>query len=116
MDNMTDTFGRLKHHQPPRPLSDDFEDRVFARIKRKKKQRKVATVAVMSVTLFAFLFIAQAVFFNRRPETPLLTAREEASIEKEEVPVMEDVIFASSDNRTDYAVEQVNYNEENITI
>lgn len=116
MDNITDTFERFRHHHPDRPLSDDFEDRVFSKIKRKKKQRKVAATAVMSLTLFAFLFIAQAVFFNRGPETPLLTARHEASIEKEEVPVMEDVIFASFDNRNDYTVEQVNYNEEKITI
>lgn len=112
MDNITDTFDRFRHTPPARPLSDDFEGRVFSKIKRKKKQRKVAAATAMSVTLFAFLFIAQAFFFNQGPETPILTA----SMEKEEVPVMEDVIFASFDSRTDYAVEQVGYNEENTTI
>lgn len=112
MDNITNTFDRLRHHPPTRPLSDDFEDRVFSKIKRKKKQRKAAAAAAMSVTLFAFLFIAQGIFFDDRPDTPLLTA----SMEKEEVPVMEDVIFASYDDRTDYAVEQVGYYEDNTTI
>ncbi len=112
MDNMTNTFDRYRNHPPTRALNDDFEDRVFSKIKKKKKQRKAAAAAAMSITLFAFLFIAQGLLFNDRTETPFLTA----SMEKEEVPVMEDVIFASFDNRTDYAVEQVDYDEENTTI
>jgi hypothetical protein len=44
-------------------------------------------------------------------------ARPEAVVEtKEEIPVMEDVIFASSDRQTNYAIEQVAYYEDEDTI
>lgn len=117
-DNETNetTFGGFKHHTPSHPLGDNFETRVFAKIKRKKKQRKIAAAAVMSISLFAFLFIAQALFLTDRSDTPPMTAQLEIGTEKEEVPVMEDVIFASFDKKTDYAVQQVGYYEDDNTI
>jgi hypothetical protein len=109
-------FGGFKYHSPSHPLGDNFETRVFAKIKRKKKQRKITAAAVMSIALFAFLFIAQALFLTNRSDRPQMTAQLEKEIEKEEVPVMEDVIFASFDKKADYAVQQVGYYEDDNTI
>ena len=90
-------FGGFKYHSPSHPLGDNFETRVFAKIKRKKKQRKITAAAVMSIALFAVLFIAQALFLTNRSD-------------------MEDVIFASFDKKADYAVQQVGYYEDDNTI
>jgi hypothetical protein len=109
-------LGGFKYRSPSHPLGDNFETRVFAKIKRKKKQRKIAAAAVMSISLFAFLFIARFLFIPDRSDNPPMTAQLERQIEKEEVPVMEDVIFASFDKKADYAVQQVGYYEDDNTI
>ncbi|MCP5102581.1 MAG: hypothetical protein GY950_04340 [bacterium] len=120
MDNMDNTLNRFRAHSPAHSLSENFDDRVFAKIKKKKTQRKVAASAALSFAVFGFLFIAQAVFFDKdagQTELPAHPGRMAAHMEaKEEIHVMEDVIFASSDKQTDYAVEQVAYYEDNITI
>lgn len=115
MDNLENGFNRFRQNTPGAALSEDFEDRVFAKIKRKKKQRKAAASAAISIAVFAFIFVGQAVLTNREPGRDILTARSE-TIAKEEIPVMEDVVFASSDSQNDYAVEQVSYNNGNYTI
>jgi hypothetical protein len=114
MDNFDNTFDRFRQHSPAHPLSEDFEDRVFVKIKKKKRQRKAAASAALTIAVFAFIFIAQAVFLPKDPERKPLIAQ--PLREKEEVPVMEDVIFASSDSQTNYAIEQVAYYEDDNTI
>lgn len=122
MDNFDNTLDRFRQHSPAHPLSEDFEDRVFAKIKKKKRQRKAAASAALTIAVFAFLFIAQAIFLPKEPERKPLTAQSQRiesfmdRKEKEEVPVMEDVIFASSDSQTNYAIEQVAYYEDDNTI
>ncbi|MCP4148694.1 MAG: hypothetical protein GY757_13185, partial [bacterium] len=109
---INDKFHRIKQHTPDYELSEDFDARVFAKIKKKKTQRKVVTSTVLGVLLFGFLFIAQSLFYEREPADDMMAARSDRAIEqKEEVPVMEDVIFASSDAQTNYAIDQVGYNE-----
>lgn len=103
-------FHRFKQHSLLSSVSEDFENKVFAKIKKKKTQRKVVASVTLGILIFAFLFIAQLVLFHKETE-PTFMARPE-STDKEEVPVMEDVIFASSDSRTNYALEQVAYYEE----
>lgn len=128
MNNINNTFNLhgLKEHSPGHPglsLGGDFEARVFAKIKRKKKQRKVAASAALSIAVFAFIYIGQAVLSHREPGPELMVGRNarNAKIEtmlkaKEEVPVMENVVFASYDGQTDYAVEQVAHNQHENTI
>lgn len=122
MDNFDHTFDRFRQHSPAHPLSEDFEDRVFTKIKKKKRQRKAAASAALTITVFAFIFIAQAIFFHKEPERKPLIAQPQRiesfmeREEKEEVPVMEDVIFASSDSQTNYAIEQVAYYEDDNSI
>jgi hypothetical protein len=103
-------FHRIKQHSQLSSVSEDFENKVFAKIKKKKTQRKVVASVTLGVLFFVFLFIGQAVLFHKETEPPFM-ARPEPT-HKEEVPVMEDVIFASSDSRTNYAIEQVAYYEE----
>lgn len=101
---------RFKQHSQISNVSTDFENKVFSKIKKKKTQRKVVASVTLGVLIFTFLFIAQVVLFHKETE-PMIMAQP-GSTDKEEVPVMEDVIFASSDSRTNYAIEQVAYYEE----
>jgi hypothetical protein len=114
MDNNNNKFEqafyRFKQHSQLSSVSEDFESKVFAKIKKKKTQRRVAASVTLGILIFAFLFIGQVVLFHKEAE-PTIMARP-GSTDKEEVPVMEDVIFASSDSKTNYAIEQVAYYEE----
>ena len=110
-----------QYRQQPQPLTvgDDFESRVFAKIKKKKTQRKVAASAALGIALFAFLFIAQTVLIHKEPEPVLAVQPRIVQPEmeaKEEVPLVEDVIYASSDSRSNYAIEQVAYSGDQDTI
>jgi len=112
-----------KYKQQPQLLAvgDDFENIVFAKIKKRKTQRKVATSVTLGFVLLAFIFIAQITFFNNNNEEsePVLASQTDMTVPdnaiKEEVPVMEDVIYASSDSRASYAIEQVAYYEDQKT-
>ena len=103
-------FHRFKQHSKLSSVSEDFEKRVFSKIKKKKTQRKVVTSVTLGILVFAFLFVAQVVLFHKETESTIMARP--GSTDKEEVPVMEDVIFATSDSRTNYAIEQVTYYEE----
>jgi hypothetical protein len=109
MDNNNEfdqAFHRFKQH-PRLSVSKDFEVSVFSKIKKKRNQRKIVTSVSLVIFLFVGLLIAQMILSQKDTETTLI-ARPESAI-KEEVPVMDDVIFASSDSRTNYAIEQVSY-------
>ena len=115
MDNINNTFRRFRQNSPGYTLSEDFEDQVFVKIKKKKTQRKIAASAALSIALFSFIFIAQLILSHKEPGEKTLITRAEVGIEtKEEIPVLEDVIFASSDRQTNYAIERVaDYEEKN---
>ena len=115
-DNMQETLNRLKQNRPAVEVGGDFENQVFAKIKHKKKQRKVTVSATIGIVVVGFVFLAQSLFLPK--PTPLTDSNNIAmnslntstgfdSTEKEEIPVLEDVVFASSDAGSDYVVEQV---------
>ncbi|MCP4219233.1 MAG: hypothetical protein GY765_31655 [bacterium] len=113
MDNIENTLNCIKEKRGTQLLSDDFENRVFSKIQRKKVQRKMATSAALLVAVFCFIYIAGGLIFDGKQVKPMMASGNEIALEKEEVPVMEDVIFASSDAQTNYAIQQVaHYNEE----
>jgi len=118
MDNerLYDSIARYKQHVPESSVGNDFEHRVFAKIKRKKTQRKVTASVGLALLMGGFLFIAQITFLNKSVDTrrPLLAGP--AAVEKEEIPIVEDVVFASSDSRSSYIIEQVNYTADDGTI
>ncbi len=113
----------LKRHAPGHTLNADFETRVFAKIKKKKTQRKVAASVALSIAVLGFIFLGQAVFFRQDHREKILIGQNERNVQtettiraKEEVPVMENVVLASYDRQTDYAIEHVAYNEHENTI
>jgi len=67
MDNLEYTITRYKENYQEGILPDDFEGRVFGKIKKKKRQRKIATSAAVMVVFAAFLFIVQGVIFKSDP-------------------------------------------------
>jgi len=113
MDNFEDKFNKLRQNSPFLTVSDDFETQVFAKIKKKKRQRKIAASVSMFIVFFVCLFIAQAVWLPKGGQKPPVQAE---MTTKEEVPVIDDVVFASSDSRTHYAIEQVAYSKDDDTI
>ncbi|MDY0296149.1 MAG: hypothetical protein RB296_02425 [Acidobacteriota bacterium] len=95
------------------PLPVGFEDRVFKRIEACRRRRRVtaATAAVSAVLGFVF---ALALSLPRPSTQPVMQARHEIAPEnaREVIPVVEDVIFATHDGRTHYAIEQVSFEDE----
>jgi hypothetical protein len=118
MDNIQSTFNHLKRRLPSMEVGGDFENVVFAKIKKKKRQRKITASVTAVVVLVGFLFIGQAVIFNNpsRSKQPLLAGKMVPAQQKEEIPVIEDVVFASSDSGSDYVIEQVGYNPDDGTL
>jgi hypothetical protein len=82
----------------------DFESRVFAKIKKKKMQRKVG----VGVAAVAGVVMLLSLFQWIRPLPQRLPLAGAGNI-KEEVPVSEDMLFSASDSRTRYSLEPVAY-------
>lgn len=82
----------------------DFEARVFAKIRKRKQQRKVgfAALAVAAVVMLLSLFQ----LFRPFPGRAQLPG---GAAVKQEIPVSEDLFFSASDNRTRYSLEPVAY-------
>lgn len=79
---------------------DDFEARVFAKIHKKKVQRKIgAGVAAMAA---AGLLLVLGQPFRSAPRREPLTVQK-----KTEVPVSENLFFSTSDSRTRYSLQPV---------
>ena len=78
----------------------DFEERVFAKIRRKKQQRKVG----VGIAAAAAVVLVLAIFHPFRPAAqrgPLTAAG------KMEIPVSENLFFSTSDSRTRYSLQPV---------
>jgi hypothetical protein len=88
----------------PGEPGSDFEARVFAKIRKKKQQRKVgfAVLAVAGIVMLLSLFQWFRPF-SGQAQLPGGAAA------KEEIPVSEDFFFSASDNRTRYSLEPVAY-------
>jgi len=116
MDNIDETFIRFKNKPQTHHLSENFENIVFAKIKKKKKERRIIKSTLAGIVIFIFLFLAKNIILHEEIQGNKLARSNPNKITKEEVPVIEDVIFASSDRQTNYALEQVAYYEDNNTI
>lgn len=82
----------------------EFEDRVFAKIKTKKRQRKAGFAALTLAGVVMLLSLFQ--WFRPAPERAPLAG---GVAVKEEIPVSEDLLFAASDELTRYSLEPVAY-------
>lgn len=118
MDNIQDTINHLKRRIPAMEVDENFENAVFSKIKRKKRQRKITASVAAGVMLAAVLFVGQAVIFNEtgNGNRSMLAGSQTNRLQKEEVPVVEDVVFASSDSGSDYVIEQVGYTSDDGTL
>lgn len=110
MDNEKNNFPSLDgdHLLGNLSLGDDFEERVFAGIKKKKAFRRNVTAAVLGFFLAGFLFTAHQLFLKNNSRQTYL-ATHESSSKLEEIPLVEEVTYAASDSHTDYIIEQVGY-------
>lgn len=83
----------------------DFEEQVFAKIKKKKKRKKIGyglTAAVAIMLLFSLLQI-----FRPTMRPAFQSGTPAPTLDKEEIPLQEDLFFSTSDNRTRYTLEPV---------
>ena len=94
-------------------LGDNFEEMVFQKIRRKKKQRAIAVSSLGAFLLAGFLFLAGTLFLPQ-PRDPLFTRGE--PVVREEVPLTDYVTFAASDDSNNYVIEQVGNFEQTGTI
>ena len=105
----------LKNYSRNTEVRSDFEESVFSKIKRKKAVRRTTFSAFAGLVILAGLLSLLVVVPGSEPdsrqagfqyETP------ERMAVKEEVPVIEDVFFASYDTDTRYAIEQVSLSDD----
>jgi hypothetical protein len=82
----------------------DFEARVFAKIRKKKMERKIG----MGVAAVAGIVMLLSFFQLFRP-LPRRLPLAGAGIIKEEIPVSEELFFSASDSRIRYSLEPVAY-------
>ncbi len=83
----------------------DFEDRVFCKIRRKKRLRKVRYgLSAVAGTLLLFSLLQ---VFRPAGRPALQTETQPPVIEKEEIPLHENLFFSTADPRTSYSLESV---------
>ncbi len=82
----------------------DFEERVFKKIKKKKRQRKIG-FTVMAVA-GAVLLLSFLPLFRSASQPALISG---VQTPKQEIPLSEDLLFSASDNDTRYSLEPVSY-------
>ena len=106
---MPDMREFLDRHFTADDLSADFEREVFQKIEKEKKVKKVTytllTIATTGIAVLAFQLLSG----RAHPSRPLLV--ESVSSFKEEIPLKENLYFASSDRQTQYSIEQIYYRQ-----
>lgn len=88
-------------------LGSDFEERVFSKIRKKKRQRKIGYGVTAVVGVLALISLLQ--IFRPAVHPPLQTGIKPPMLEKEEIPLHEDLFFSASDQSTRYSIEPVSY-------
>jgi len=90
-------------------LSPDFEARVFARIAHQKRQRRVLLSTSLAFGGAGFLFFLYSLSGRFTPP-PIQSAQQSRPVEevvaKTEIPVSENLTFASYDGQTYYSIER----------
>ncbi len=109
----------LKNYSKSTEVPEGFENRVFSKIRRKKTVRKASYFAFFMIVFLTTLLSIFVFFPDSNPDNRLEPRLASGFSEqpgqvsvKEEIPVIEDVFFASYDADTRYAIEQVSYSEE----
>jgi hypothetical protein len=85
----------------------DFEERVFFKIRKKKRLRKIGFgLTAISGILLVFSLLQ---IFHPAAHPALQTGIATPALNKEEIPLHENLFFSASDNRTQYSLEPVSY-------
>lgn len=96
-------------------LSEDFEAKVYSKIKIKNRQRKITySFSIVFMLLFT-LFVVQVFINNSRPLNKYAN-KVKTTNQKEEIPLVEDVYFSLTDSNTNYVIEQVDYSSDDGSI
>lgn len=104
---MPDWKDFLDHYDPSGDVSVDFERAVFLKI-GKRKRRKKMTCAVMAMAATGIAIAAFQLLSDRfQPNRRMMV--ESVSPAKEEIPLKENLYFASSDRNTQYSIERISY-------
>jgi hypothetical protein len=107
---MPDMKKILERHFTADDLPVDFERGVFQKIEKKKRVKKI-TYTVLSMAIAGIAVVAFQLLSGRaHPSHPQLV--ESISPFKEEVPLKENLYFASSDRKTQYSIEQISYQKQ----
>jgi len=101
----------LKNISRESNLKEDFDVKVYSKIKIKTSHRKITYIASFMFLCIA-IFMGYFFFIQNKGEPEVLNAKLDKLVEKEEIPIIEDVYFASYDDRTNYAIEQIEINEQ----
>ena len=101
----------LKNISRESNLKEDFEVKVYSKIKIKKSHRKITYIASFMFLCIA-IFMGYFFFIQGKGNSVILNTKSDRLVEKEEIPIIEDVYFASYDDRTNYAIEQIAIDEE----
>lgn len=115
---MSDWQDIFKQYDSQLEPGNDFEQKVFYKIRKKKKLRKIS----YSLTALGSILLIFSLLQIFRPAVrPALQAGSKTpALNKEEIPLHEDLFFSASDNRTRYSLEPVSYqkkaNNQNSTI
>jgi hypothetical protein len=97
---MSDWQDVFAHNGAQEALGGDFEDRVFAKIRKKRRQRKIG----YTVTALAGALLLASLFQLFRPDVRHGQIPRAAG-GKEEIPVSENLYFSVFDSRTQYSLE-----------
>lgn len=106
---MSDWQDILRSQNELQPGSD-FEERVFSKINKKKRLRKISyglTAAASILLLFSLLQI-----FSPTVQPTLQSGIKTPTLDKEEIPLHEDLFFSASDKRTRYSLESISFQKE----
>jgi hypothetical protein len=121
---MNDLDKIINWSREERSVGEDFEAKVFTKIRHKKIQRRVVLGTSVVCMLLGFLvgFFFLTTHSAKGPElragseigtpvdTPVASTMDLwGGSDNEEIPLLEDVYFSSYDRRANYAVERVVY-------
>lgn len=93
-----------------RPLADDFETKVFGKIRHRKRQRRQLTVMSCGLAVLLGLGVWFWAPWTDRSGQPSGPATEMLAVNAtvEEVPLLEEITLQPANQQTEYALELVN--------
>jgi len=100
---MPDKNNGIRFRTSEEELIDQFESGVWRKIGRKKQQRKLITVAVGCLVAAAIIWGVGG--FEPTSQPPL--AKVQTQVSKEEIPLMENLVFAAGDQLNQYPLETI---------